>query len=48
MTFENKLRFYLNGTSVKIDNPDPDTTLLNYIRSIGLTGTKLGCGEGGC
>ncbi|CAG8545594.1 29996_t:CDS:10, partial [Gigaspora margarita] len=48
MTFGNKLRFYLNGTSVEIDNPDPDTTLLNYVRSIGLTGTKLGCGEGGC
>ncbi|KAF0505921.1 putative xanthine dehydrogenase [Gigaspora margarita] len=48
MTFRNKLRFYLNGTSVKIDNPDPDITLLNYVRSIGLTGTKLGCGEGGC
>jgi len=23
-------------------------TLLSYLRSIGLTGTKLGCGEGGC
>ncbi|CAG8727867.1 20234_t:CDS:10, partial [Dentiscutata erythropus] len=48
MNFGNNLRFYLNGTGVEIDNPDPDTTLLNYIRSIGLTGTKLGCGEGGC
>ncbi|CAG8438485.1 13497_t:CDS:10 [Dentiscutata heterogama] len=48
MTFRNKLCFYLNGTSVEIDNPDPDATLLNYVRSIGLTGTKLGCGEGGC
>ncbi|RIB14481.1 molybdopterin binding aldehyde oxidase/xanthine dehydrogenase [Gigaspora rosea] len=48
MTFGNKLCFCLNGTSVEIDNPDLDITLLNYVRSIGLTGTKLGCGEGGC
>lgn len=23
-------------------------TLLDYLRGLGLTGTKLGCGEGGC
>lgn len=27
---------------------DPKTTLLQFLRSRGLTGTKLGCGEGGC
>ncbi|KAF9163837.1 hypothetical protein DFQ27_002984 [Actinomortierella ambigua] len=46
--FSNKLHFYLNGTEIIIENPDPDTTLLQYVRSIGLTGTKLGCAEGAC
>jgi len=26
----------------------PNQTLLSFLRDIGLTGTKLGCGEGGC
>jgi hypothetical protein len=36
--FYKKLRFYLNGTFVELDNPDPDITLLQYVRSVGLTG----------
>ncbi|KAJ2007210.1 hypothetical protein H4R26_000926, partial [Coemansia thaxteri] len=40
--------FYLNGQRVVAENPDLDQTLLQYLRSTGLTGTKLGCGEGGC
>lgn len=42
--------FYLNGKRVEIENPQPEQTLLQYLRSSGvrLTGTKLGCGEGGC
>ena len=37
------------GKKIEIDNPDPSMTLLPYLRrELGLTGTKLGCGEGGC
>ena len=43
------LRFYLNGTKIVLDESiDPEITLLEYLRGIGLTGTKLGCAEGGC
>ncbi|PFH60559.1 hypothetical protein XA68_10764 [Ophiocordyceps unilateralis] len=47
-SFDHTLRFYLNGTRVLLDDIDPEATLLEYLRGIGLTGTKLGCGEGGC
>ena len=40
--------FYLNGTKVLLENFDPEVTLLEYLRGIGLTGTKLGCAEGVC
>ncbi|KAG6827920.1 hypothetical protein H0H92_009962 [Tricholoma furcatifolium] len=44
--------FFLNGTPIALNaaDIDPDATLLDFIRSQGpgLTGTKLGCGEGGC
>ena len=34
---------------VEIKNPDPNETLLNYIRTtLKKTGTKEGCAEGGC
>lgn len=40
-TFHDTLRFYLNGTRVVLDEIDPECTLLEYLRGIGLTGTKL-------
>ena len=46
--YDDTLRFYLNGTKVVLDTADPECTLLEYLRGIGLTGTKLGCSEGGC
>ena len=46
--FDDTLRFYINGTKVVLDTADPEVTLLEYLRGIGLTGTKLGCAEGGC
>ena len=46
--FETSLELYVNGTRKVILSPDPAMTLLHYVRSLGLTGTKLGCGEGGC
>ena len=46
--YDDTLRFYLNGTKVVLDTADPEITLLEYLRGIGLTGTKLGCAEGGC
>ncbi|POR34572.1 Xanthine dehydrogenase [Tolypocladium paradoxum] len=46
--FDDTIRFYLNGTRVVLDEIDPEVTVLEYLRGIGLTGTKLGCGEGGC
>ena len=42
------LIFSLNGEKVEITNPDPSSTLNDYIRSTRFTGTKLACGEGGC
>ncbi|KAI0020389.1 xanthine dehydrogenase [Xylariomycetidae sp. FL0641] len=47
-SFDDTIRFYLNGTRVVLDEIDPEVTLLEYLRGIGLTGTKLGCAEGGC
>ncbi|XP_021109354.1 xanthine dehydrogenase/oxidase isoform X3 [Heterocephalus glaber] len=49
MTVVDELVFFVNGKKVVEKNADPETTLLAYLRrKLGLSGTKLGCGEGGC
>src|SRR6266699_5622933 len=42
------LEFTLNGGSVRLADCSPNTTLLEYLRGIGLTGSKEGCAEGDC
>ncbi|KAI7015566.1 hypothetical protein KC355_g4300 [Hortaea werneckii] len=37
-SYDDTLRFYLNGTKVVLDTADPEVTLLEYLRGIGLTG----------
>ncbi|KAM4693535.1 xanthine dehydrogenase/oxidase isoform 2-T2 [Discoglossus pictus] len=44
-----ELIFFVNGRKIVEKNADPSMTLLTYLRrKLGLPGTKLGCGEGGC
>src|SRR6185312_4863648 len=40
--------FVLNGRPVFIGDVSPNTTLLEFLRARGLTGTKEGCAEGDC
>nr|DAA64405.1 TPA_inf: aldehyde oxidase beta [Tetraodon nigroviridis] len=46
------LCFFVNGRKVSEAHADPETTLLTFLRdsaaSVRLTGTKYGCGGGGC
>ncbi|KAJ6665273.1 hypothetical protein lerEdw1_004322 [Lerista edwardsae] len=44
-----ELIFYVNGRRIVEKNADPEQMLLPYLRKrLGLTGTKYGCGGGGC
>jgi xanthine dehydrogenase molybdopterin binding subunit/xanthine dehydrogenase small subunit len=38
----------LNGRRLKVEGCSPNTTLLEYLRAQGLTGSKEGCAEGDC
>ena len=44
-----EITFRLNGDDVTLHDPNPTTTLLDWLREDrGLTGTKEGCNEGDC
>ncbi|KAL4716333.1 hypothetical protein ACJJTC_006695 [Scirpophaga incertulas] len=46
---QTQLVFFVNGKKVVEEHPNPEWTLLWYLRKkLHLTGTKYGCGEGGC
>ena len=45
----NTIEFILNNKIHRISNPDPNETILNFVRlKLKKTGTKEGCAEGGC
>ena len=45
----NKIKFVWENKIFSIKNPDPNETILNYVRlNLKKTGTKEGCAEGGC
>jgi xanthine dehydrogenase small subunit len=43
-----EIHLVLNGKPIIAANLEPHTTLLNWLRSSGLTGCKEGCAEGEC
>lgn len=48
--WNNSVSFHVNGKQHTVINPHPRLLLVDYLRSpnVGLTGTKIGCYEGGC
>ena len=43
------IQFIYNNKIHKIKNPNPNQTILDFIRTdLKKTGTKEGCAEGGC
>ncbi|XP_041351962.1 xanthine dehydrogenase/oxidase-like [Gigantopelta aegis] len=48
-THNGELIFFVNGAQVVESKPDPLMPLVEFLRTkLHLTGTKVGCGEGGC
>lgn len=50
MTGSSTITLFVNGRKIVLNEKtiDPRYTLLQFLRKSGLTGAKLGCGEGGC
>ncbi|KAI6654571.1 Xanthine dehydrogenase/oxidase [Oopsacas minuta] len=49
MSIGDCLLFYVNGKRIDETRPNPEHTLLYYLRNVlGMKGTKMACGEGGC
>jgi xanthine dehydrogenase small subunit len=48
LTGQHHIRFLLNGKQVVAQGLSSSTTLLDFVRSQGLTGAKEGCAEGEC
>ncbi|XP_060065945.1 xanthine dehydrogenase/oxidase-like [Ylistrum balloti] len=49
MESRDALIFFVNGKKVEVGSPNPETTLLQYLRqTLYLTGTKSACGQGAC
>src|SRR5437016_1965272 len=48
IAYSGQLVFWLNGSKVVLDDPDPSIMLVDYLHGVGLVGTKVGCGQGGC
>ena len=45
----NTIQFIYNNQICSIENPDPNKTVLDYVRNdLKKNGTKEGCAEGGC
>jgi len=45
----NIIKFIHEDRIIEVRNPDPNETLLNFVRTeLRKTGTKEGCAEGGC
>ena len=43
-----RFEFTLNGRLQAVEGEPTNRPLLDYLRSIGLTGSKQGCAEGDC
>ena len=43
-----ELQLWVNGVPQSVSRPRLETSLAQHLRSSGLTGTKLSCGEAAC